>query len=685
MRTKTIKIFTTSFIIIAIASALIFTSSLNSIDEQELRNIEQLSVNIQKTQIQKDLVQQLINDEKYLQLKNYSLPTEILNGLNSVGGNQKTAEIKVITTNINRIYESIGPEDLVGKNKLTLKAISAEKFNELIALQNTLLGEISNQTTKAVRASRTLNLILYFTYTLLAIVSFSGIIWLFSNQLKLVQQKLHSLIKGNYQANNKYKLWGKEFYLVDTLLNKVSAQYEIIAKYVESLSKNEDNKTLEALIESDEDLASNEILKALKETKDALQKSKVENEQRTWASEGLATFTEILRKNSNNLKDLCDQVLVETINYLKLNQGGVFLINELETEDESQDIKTKVLEQISCYAYGRSKFSEKVVPIGSGLLGQCVLEQAPVYLTDLPENYTFITSGIGEATPKSLYIAPLIANDEVLGVIELASLKELQAHEREFIDKISEVIAGTVATVKVNEMTKNLLAISQQKSEALQSQEEEMRQNLEELEATQEESSRKSMELSKRISTIDESGILSAEFTPKGQITQYNQSLNKLFGLNQNEGKNTTDLNFFELVSAINDSSFDFEALLHELEENGIFKGEFQIKINEQTYYLKGAISIIEDVRQNKKRLLFFGSDITENKLLLEAAKQKTEEVERIRKEEKERSDFEINSVNDMMNIYMENNRKDNDKLRARIKELEQALENYSEHKQERA
>lgn len=117
-----------------------------------------------------------------------------------------------------------------------------------------------------------------------------------------------------------------------------------------------------------------------------------------------------------------------------------------------------------------------------------------VFLTQVPTDYVTITSGLGQVTPDCLLIIPLINNDLVEGVIELASFGVFQTFEIAFIRKVAESIASTIATSRINERTKHLLQQSQQHSEELRAQEEEMRQNMEEPSATQEEMHRKGRE-----------------------------------------------------------------------------------------------------------------------------------------------------------------------------------------------
>jgi PAS domain S-box-containing protein len=273
---------------------------------------------------------------------------------------------------------------------------------------------------------------------------------------------------------------------VAAVINGLAANNENATDFIKNIKEG----NLEAVytISQGEQSSRKDVLAdTLTDLRNHLKTIAVQEQERNWTTEGLAKFVYILRANNEEITTLGDHIITSLVKYVNANQGGLFVLND---EDE----KHPYLELVSCYAYDRKKFIQKQILPGQGLVGQVYLEKDTIYLTEVPEDYVTITSGLGLANPKSILIVPLKVNDQILGIVELASFHKFQKYQIEFIEKLGESIASTIANAKVNERTKKLLEESQEQSEQMRAQEEEMRQNMEELHATQEDLQRKNIE-----------------------------------------------------------------------------------------------------------------------------------------------------------------------------------------------
>ncbi|KXX71973.1 GAF domain-containing protein [Flammeovirga sp. SJP92] len=272
-------------------------------------------------------------------------------------------------------------------------------------------------------------------------------------------------------------------------------QYARLKEENSRLRANLDNalEYCNALLEEKEDYEFSEkeeepLLEAINALRLQRKALKVIEEERAWVSEGLTKFVDILRTSQSNLEELCDQIINNLVSYLGVTQGGLFIV-----DDNIDDRKELML--ISAYAYERKKYINRNVKPREGLVGQVFIEKRPMFLKEIPEQYVNISSGLGQARPTNLFIAPMLMNEEVYGVIELASLKEMPEFQREFVLKLGETIASTIAATRNSDRMKTLLEDSQVQAEQMRAQEEEMRQNVEELQATQEEMHRKQKEM----------------------------------------------------------------------------------------------------------------------------------------------------------------------------------------------
>jgi transcriptional regulator with GAF, ATPase, and Fis domain len=279
-------------------------------------------------------------------------------------------------------------------------------------------------------------------------------------------------------------------------MNSLIKGLKQISDFAVAIGKGNFNKEFKPLSEEDKlgfslmDMRDNLKTASLEE-----EKRKEEDTQRSWASNGIAMFSDILRKNNDNLEELAYDIITNLVKYLEINQGGLFMINDNDPDDVFIEMK-------GCYAYDRKKYLEKRVDMGVGLLGRCVQEKNMIYLTDVPEDYLNITSGIGQEKPGSILLVPMILNDQVFGVLELASFQEIEGYKKDFAGRLAESIASTIATVKTNMQTSQLLNKTRKQAEEMSQQEEEMRQNMEELQATQEESARREEAMKKEIEEL---------------------------------------------------------------------------------------------------------------------------------------------------------------------------------------
>lgn len=167
---------------------------------------------------------------------------------------------------------------------------------------------------------------------------------------------------------------------------------------------------------------------------------------------------------------------------------GIFYVKE----DNSKEVvyKRKAAVAGNLNNAGRDQF----VP-GEGLIGQTVIEKKITQIRDIPSNYRMISTGLGEFQPRSIVMAPIIMNEEVVAVIELAGLQHFTAAQIKMIEKVTETLGIAITNISGRMEIVRLLQESQAQTEELQTQSEELQTQSEELQAQSEEMQTQAEEL----------------------------------------------------------------------------------------------------------------------------------------------------------------------------------------------
>ncbi|NOZ46640.1 MAG: GAF domain-containing protein [Chlorobi bacterium] len=328
---------------------------------------------------------------------------------------------------------------------------------------------------------------------------------------------------------------------------------------------------------------------------------KKEDQKRNWATQGMAKFGELLRDNKENIEELAFHLIKTLIKYVDASQCAFFILNN--------DIPTEIfLELKATIAFGRRKFIKKRVVFGETLIGRAAEERKTITVSNLPENYISIIKGVSGENPKNLLIVPLQVNDEVFGVIELISYHSFEDYQIEFIEKIGESIASTIAGVKINIRTNQLLEQSKKQADELAQQEEEMRQNMEEMQATQEEAAKREAEMKGLMNGIN-SRMLVAEYDLDGQLIEINEELLNLYGTVRQKviGKYREE---FDTGVHLNQEEKDL--LWNDLRNGKTRKRIHHLIINNKDIWLNEIYTPVFDNSGNPIKILNISTDITE-------------------------------------------------------------------------
>mgnify|MGYP000577203533 CR=1 FL=1 len=433
------------------------------------------------------------------------------------------------------------------------------------------------------------------------------VIWLIAHTISRSIRKttlvLGDLAKGNIDRSKKLKIRSKdEIGQMGQSLNTLIDGLNKTASFAREIGKGNLDKNFQLL--SDQDTLGQSLLEmreSLKEAREKEEERKREEEKQNWANKGLAKFGDILRQNPDDMNEFSYNILSNLVKYIGAIQGGIYLIND---EDE----KDKHIEMSACYAYSRRKYVEKRIEMGEGLIGRAIMEQNSIHLTEIPEEYVNITSGLGESKPNSILIVPLKVNDEIYGAVELAAFKPFEDHVIKFVENLGEDIASTIKTTKINIRTNQLLEQSQQQSEELSSQEEEMRQNMEELKATQEEADKRSAEMEGLINALKESNHV-VEYDLEGKILDVNENFTKLLKLKKED---LVGLHHKDYQEYTEEDLKQYDKFWEDLKNGNSKKTTSTLKVGDNRYTFVETYTPILNKEGKPEKILKIATDITD-------------------------------------------------------------------------
>ncbi len=205
----------------------------------------------------------------------------------------------------------------------------------------------------------------------------------------------------------------------------------------------------------------------------ALRAAGDEDRARDWLKTGLTRLNDVMR-GELDVETLASRIISEISEYLDAKVGA-FYVMSAPGEDAT-------LSLLGSYAYTRRKNLSNLFKPGEGLVGQAALERKQILVSNVPEDYIKITSGLGEGAPRHICVTPLVFENRVKGVIEAGTLDPFTDLQLEYMNLAGPTVAITLETAQGRDQIANSLAEAQRLSEELQTQQEELMAANEELE-----------------------------------------------------------------------------------------------------------------------------------------------------------------------------------------------------------
>ncbi|HUJ15826.1 MAG TPA: response regulator, partial [Thermoanaerobaculia bacterium] len=249
---------------------------------------------------------------------------------------------------------------------------------------------------------------------------------------------------------------------VNQLAANLTTQVRAIAEVATAVTKGDLTRTI--TVQAEGEVAAlkdniNEMIRSLRDTTER-------NKEQDWLKTNLAKFTRMMQ-GQKNLTTVSQMILSELAPVVGAAHG-VFYIMDTPKEGEPR------LKLAATYAYRERKNLNKEFRIGEGLVGQAAFEKQRILLTNAPDDYIAISSGLGEGKPLNIVVLPIVFENQVYAVMELASFNRIGETNITLLDQLTESIGVVLNTIQANMRTEELLAQSQSLAEELQAQQEEL-------------------------------------------------------------------------------------------------------------------------------------------------------------------------------------------------------------------
>jgi HAMP domain-containing protein/CheY-like chemotaxis protein/signal transduction histidine kinase len=255
---------------------------------------------------------------------------------------------------------------------------------------------------------------------------------------------------------------------VNAMANSLTVQVRAIADVATAVTRGDLSRQIAVEAQGELDELKNNLNQMIANLKSTTEK----NTEQDWLKTNLAKFSRMMQ-GQKDLESVSKLIMSELTPLVSAHHGAFYI--------KDDDDNTPVLKLIASYAFKERKHIGNLFHFGEGLVGQAALEKKPILLTNVPDDYIRISSGLGEAPPRNILVLPVLFEGEVKAVIELASFLPFSQIHQLFLDQLADTVGVVINMIAANMRTAELLEQSQGLTLELQSQSEELRKQQEEL------------------------------------------------------------------------------------------------------------------------------------------------------------------------------------------------------------
>jgi signal transduction histidine kinase/HAMP domain-containing protein/DNA-binding response OmpR family regulator len=258
-------------------------------------------------------------------------------------------------------------------------------------------------------------------------------------------------------------IWKNLTEYVNQLAENLTTQVRAISEVASSVTKGDLTQMIRVEAKGEVEELKDTINQMIANLKDTT----LRNQEQDWLKSNLAKFTQMLQ-GQKDLNAVTRRILSELAQVVNAQKGMFYIL------EQDENFKNPKLKLFAAYAFGEEMKAAKEFNLGEGLVGQCAVEKERILITNVPKNYMKIGSGLGKAAPVNLIVLPVLFENEIKAVIELASFDTFNQTHLDFLTQLTESLGIVLNTIEANTRTEGLLVQSQSLTEELRRTNEEL-------------------------------------------------------------------------------------------------------------------------------------------------------------------------------------------------------------------
>ncbi len=277
---------------------------------------------------------------------------------------------------------------------------------------------------------------------------------------------------------------------VNLLAANLTTQVRAIAEVATAVTKGDLTRSIQ--VEARGEVA--ELKDNINTMIDNLRLTTDRNTEQDWLKTNLAKFTNMLQ-GQRDLATVGRLLLSELTPLVNAQQGVIYQV-------ESEELHT--LRLLSAYADDGVNGHPQRLRIGEGLIGQCAADKRRMLITDMPKRTVLIGSALFKVVPSNIIVLPVLFENQVKAVIELASVTQFTALQTMFLEQLTASIGIVLNSIEATMQTEGLLKQSQQLAAELQTQQRELQQTNEQLEQKAQQLAERNVEVERKNQEIEQ-------------------------------------------------------------------------------------------------------------------------------------------------------------------------------------